>query len=177
MLEPKDDCYYANVNNGYGENVAQSKASYTKYNADWTQKNSAWLSTSTPRARSDQQNNIRFTGNFLWQVGTWQNPFTIVTRPVLDFDSKTDYYIHESGSRRRMPTVYDLTGGTTVITDTTKNLYLFQAAEGGTISYENQYPSTPGKYDVTAQTYPNVNNFELPGRITKRINVMKKGIK
>lgn len=178
VLEPTYDCYYANVNNGYGESVSQNRASYTKYNADWTQKISAWLPTSTPRARSDQPNNTKFTGNYLWQVGNWQNPFTIVTRPILAFDSKTDFYVSESGSRRRMPTVYNLTGGTTVITDTTKNLYLFKAAEGsGSISYENQYPYTPGKYDVTAQTYPNVNNFELPGRITKRINVMKKGYK
>lgn len=176
VLEPKDDCYYANPNNGYRESVA-GNSSYSKYSSDWQTKINDWLPISTPRADKTQPTNIKFTGNFLWKVGNWQNPFTIVTRPVLQFDSKTDYYVYEGGDRRRMPTIFDTTDGRTTIADSARTLYQFTATAGGVINYENQYPHTAGKYTVTAQTYPDVANFKLPGRITKQINVMKKGYK
>lgn len=175
VLEPRDDCYYANPNNGYRESVA-GNSSYSKYSSDWQTKINDWLPISTPRADKTQPTNIKFTGNFLWKVGNWQNPFTIVTRPVLQFDSKTDYYVRESGPRRRMPTIFDTTDGKTIIADSTKTLYQF-ISETGSIHYDNEYPYTAGKYTVTAQTYPDVANFKLPGRITKQINVMKKGYK
>ena len=183
VLEPQDDCYYANPNNGYRESVAEGRASYTKYDATWDNKVSDWLPESTPRARNIPNNRLSFTGNYLFKVGLnnprpWQNPFTIVTRPVLEFDNKNDYYTQPSFSNKRMPGLFDKTDGIyRPVVESNKTMYQFSAQNSNGISFNNVYPSQAGKYTVTAQTYPDVQNFKLPGRVSKQINVMDKGYK
>lgn len=178
VLEPQDDCYYANPQNGYRESVAQSGGKYNKYSADWKRKISDWLPQSTPRAERARPYNTTFTGNYIFEKGWSQNPFTIVTRPILEFEYKKDFYTDAKGNRRRMPSIYDRTDGSySEPFDKSKTMYQFVPVKNSSISYENVYPTIAGIYNITAQTSVDKEKFKLPGRITKQVNVMDKGYK
>lgn len=72
-----------------------------------------------------------------------------------------------------MPGIYDQTNGVDTKPEGS-HIYVFEA-NGGNISYQNQYPSTMGKYKLTVQTAANVSLFRLPGRATKDVDILPKG--
>ena len=179
VLDPEDDCYYANPNNGWGMNVEPTKAEYLEYNADWSA--FEYGHGTTPYADPKGKTRIDYAGNYIFRIGIntgaiWDNPFTIVARAKIELSATTsDFYANTKSPK--MPVIFDKTEAGVGTLDA-GTLYEFKGTGSVTgQNYYNEYPRTPGKYTLTAQSAPDKSRFKLPGRATKSVNVMKKGYK
>ena len=178
VIDPEDDCYYANKLNGFGEHVGKNQQ-YLKYNVDWTQR-VEWKTQSTPKAnKHPTKPNTNYTGNYIYtgyQSG-WQNTLTIVSNSKVEIGTRRRYYLNPDVDRRFLPILYDTTNhfGMGFVTSSEKNTYIFKLREGGNISYRDQFPAKMGKYTLEAQYNPDAELFRLPAIITKDIEVYPKG--
>ncbi len=175
VIDPTDKCAYGNPINGYGKHVDIGKgALYKKYNEDWT--STVYWSGETPSAigalNNVQKPSTKYVGNYIYHNGGgWQNPFTIVSRAKIVFESRSRFYVNSP--QKKMPIIYDITNGNYTIAEG-GHIYVFEA-KSDNIGYQNLYPSTMGKYKLTVQTAANVSLFRLPGRATKDVDILPKG--
>ncbi len=174
VLEPEYQCYYGNPLNGYGKHVNYPNDQYVKYNADWTQ-NISWEGNATPYAGVYSGQRTGYEGNYIYKSRNgWKNPFTIVTRSVIGIADKSEFYINAP----TIPAVYDMTSGNAeLIVNKSNIMYEFQAIDGKNVSYSGNFPALMGKFELTIQTHGNKEKFRLPGRVTKKVDVLPKGYK
>lgn len=163
VISPEMNCRYANSVNGYGWDVS-FKDVYAKMDLKW---------------EKELQGNIRYTpyerGNYRFYVkDMWGKPkgtydIIIVDRGTATYAGEEQYYINN----RKMPKI----ASTTNDTNPAKIQYEFDGRYlGGSISYSNQFPWTPGIYDVTAKLPENVENHYLGPTVTKKaVKIFPKG--
>ena len=119
VIDPTDNCAYGNPINGYGKHVDIGKgALYKKYNKDWT--SIVYWGGETPSAigalNNVQKPSTKYVGNYIYHNGGgWQNPFTIVSRAKIVFESRSRFYV--DSPQKKMPIIYDITNGTTTIAE------------------------------------------------------------
>lgn len=173
VMDPEYNCGYANPNNGWGQEVT-GKAYYRKYNPDWTERDYSAIERKTPFADPNNHTagRIAYAGNYMAVNGSWENPFTIVTRPKLDFYARTDYYVRSTGKNARLPDVRDVTVPKDPYLASGDILYKFSGEKQTTY---NEYPTQQGRYTVEVQTPVDRKKFKLPGRASTTLNIMKKG--
>ncbi len=207
VIDPKDRCYYANPENGWGESVLNSPDFYYRYDKDWANGSGQKI---TPRPTgSDSEgdkrvdvNDIRYSGNYKWTNAKGGFLFTIVTRPVLEkanfghqhwWSGKEwvrdigQYYIDGNS----YPRVKDRTGDLEKELDPKGSMYWFkqvqdykgtgmpggQEFKGIPDKKWGQSPNKPGWYNVRIQTPVDQKRFILPGQWSEVVMYLNKGYK
>lgn len=157
------NCRYANKENGYGWHVA-NKDVYAKMDLKWEKEIESGI-----RYTPYERGNYRFiVKNWLGQVQRTYS-IIIVDRGTATYAGEEQYYIRN----RKMPKIESATNDT----DPAKVQYEFDGqALGGSISYNNQFPWTPGIYNVTAKLPVNVKDHYLGTTVTKKnVKIFPKG--
>lgn len=207
VIDPKDRCYYANPENGWGESVYSAPDFYYKYDEDW-QNPSGQKITPNPTGSDSEGpqkidvNDIRYCGNYRWQNRRGGFLFTIVTRPVLEkasyghnhwwsgkewVSNVGQYYIDGSS----YPRVKERTGDWERERDPNGSMYWFKQVhdyKGTDMPNGEEFkgipdknwgssPTRPGWYNVRIQTPVDRKRFILPGQWSELVMYLNKGYK
>lgn len=164
VITPDMECRYANKENGYGWDVSY-KDVYAKMDLKWEKEIQSDI-----RYTPYERGNYRFYVKDMWGKPKGTYDLIIVDRGTATYAGEDQYYI----KNREMPKV----SSTTNDTDPARVRYEFKGKEasGSYISYTNQFPWTPGIYDVTAKLPENINDHYLGPTVTKKdVKVYPKG--
>lgn len=207
VIDPKDRCYYANPENGWGESVLSEPDFYFKYDKDWGNPVGQKITPAPTGSDSDifqniDVNDIRYCGNYRWQNRKGGFLFTIVTRPVLEkanfghahWWSGTEwvrdvgqYYIDGNS----YPRVKERTGDWERERDPKGSMYWFNQVKdhkGSFLPGGKEFkgipdkawggtPDIPGWYNVRIQTPVDQKRFILPGQWSEVVMYLNKGYK
>ncbi|CDE23731.1 hypothetical protein [Amedibacillus dolichus] len=186
VIEPDDQCFYANKENGFGESVSPSEWKpdfYFKHDKDWKQ---LWGEKWTPRPTGSQRNpntglpisppnynDLKYTGNYLWKNNSGGYLFTIVTRPALRVGLNGHYFDPQTGKQigqyyiggNSHPRVYDTTGEREWEHNPMTSMYRFNG-----ITTNNTFYSIPGRPGYNNST-PYRKTPTIPGRYKMTVQV------
>lgn len=159
VIDPEDRCYFANPENGWGEdvsNVVMNDKYYYKYNEQWGNETKQTVTPApTGSATSDGTSmsppvytDINYAGNYRWYQEGWKGGswlFTIATRPKIWIGSATYYtdgtpmYYIDGDS---YPRIYDNTEKVNSFIDTNTAMFHFKGYKGPANGKE--FKSMPG---------------------------------
>lgn len=207
VIEPKDRCYYANPQNGWGESVYNSADFYYRYDKDWGNGIGQKITPNPTGSDSEgsQQvnvNDIRYCGNYKWVNRNGGHLFTIVTRPVLEKAAFGHYHwwsgkewVKDVGQYyidgTSYPRVKDRTGDLERELDPKGSMYWFKQVKDHTgaemvngaefkgipSKMWGSSPTKPGWYNVRIQTPVDQRRFILPGQWSETVMYLNKGYK
>lgn len=163
VISPDMNCRYANSVNGYGWDVS-FKDVYAEMDLKWEKELQGDI-----RYTPYERGNYRFYVKDMWGKPKGTYDIIIVDRGTATYAGEEQYYIRN----RELPKI----ASTTNDTNPAKIRYEFDGKYlGGSISYSNLFPYTPGIYDVTAKLPENVEQHYLGPTVTKKaVKIFPKG--